>query len=229
MMNAAQISVYAESKFEHKDYTSFEVWMTSSDIDTGTSISGLFEIAKTISPSLSAAYENHISCIQKIGEGDIKTYEKISASMEARFLLTTCTLSSECDIVIDWGDGSSPDHINQNEGIVSISTKSTIPERLKITVGHTYEKEGRYIVKVYGKDYFGINNNEPGNKYNCVSRCFEEDLQIADHVTSIASFANGSPKLLGVVRYSSYKAPFGKNVINMPSLFTNAKNLSYLI
>lgn len=154
----------------------------------------------------------------------------IQASTEQRFQIRSTTLvDSVSDVIIDWGDGKSST-ISKGEYISRAD--QTEDKEVTYTVGHTYEQNGKYIVKIFGKDYFSfrsvhistgvvIEENDPALKYNLVSRVMDVDLPIASHVTNLANAFGVSPRLLNVHIPSYAKTDSFKNLGGVFRFCTN--------
>lgn len=51
---------------------------------------------------------------------------------------------------------------------------------------HTYESDGVYEIKIYGKDYYTINHQYIDNNKLC--SVFTKDLKIASHIYNFSGF-----------------------------------------
>ncbi len=146
------------------------------------------------------------------------------------------------DVIIDWGDGSEDsvvsvynthygqsdydDWVNRSFNTGLLDSES----ELNIRFEHTYQTEGKYIVKVIGKKFFGIMNSctiSNGNvqHYNyksLVSRVFDDDLCLANNHVNLTEFCSCSPLLTEV--YFSTRIEFPQ-VQNATSLFYQCSNL----
>jgi hypothetical protein len=146
----------------------------------------------------------------------------------------------ECDIVIDWGDGTVSRVADLDDNSVKSFGSYTDSHGTSymygyLTMTHTYTdcvsriennklvESKKYIVKVYGKDYFMIRfGNIETN--NIVSRICDNDLPIASNVTNISSAAAKSLRLLYL--NVPYQYSF-KNVTNYSGLVGYCDNLRY--
>lgn len=146
----------------------------------------------------------------------------------------------ECDIVIDWGDGTISKVADLNDNSVKSFGSYTDSHGTSYTYGyltmtHTYTdcvsriengklvESKKYIVKIYGKDYFMVRfGNLEAN--NIVSRICDIDLPIASNVTNISSTAAKSLRLLYL--NVPYQYNF-KNVTNFSGLVGYCDNLRY--
>jgi hypothetical protein len=93
---------------------------------------------------------------------------------------------------------------------------------LTIDLKHTYENVGKYIVKIYGKNYYNIMTPNGDTDNSLICRILDNDLPIASHIINMSSFARNSIRLLKV-RLPEYFDV--SNWINVASLFQNCKNL----
>ena len=183
-----------------EDYTAFEVFAHNYDIPVGY-------------------------CVQL--EGNVTN--AISASMtHVMQIRTAFNNPTQTDIIVDWGDGKqmplkdcqASDEI-QDE-LTQFKISSAAEGDLTIDLQHTYENNGKYIVKIYGKNYYNIMipNGDTDNSLIC--RVLDNDLPIASHITNVSSFSRNSIRLLKV-RLPEYFDV--SNWINVVSLFQNCKNL----
>ena len=136
----------------------------------------------------------------------------VPANMKAQFKLRTICELSESDIIVDWGDGSRTD-------IKEVPAADTAWDgnELNVNISHTYTEPGRYIVKFFGKKYFGF-----GSVETIVSRVFASDLPVAKHLNCLGNFAYGSKRLLSV-DIPSYILSAG--LYNLNAMFNNNVNL----
>jgi len=190
-----------DSKIYKNDYTSFEVTVISAAIPAGT----LSDIDNPFGANEKIAY--------KYGVG--ATY----AQMLEKFYLCSDTPIIYSDVVIDWGDGTQTAIADDDED-VTLKKGKPGDSYNKIEVKHTYAETGKYIVKIYGKDYFGIRNTD--NDYNLISRVFEEDLSLASCVTDLTDFCNRARLLLKV---DAARWINTKNVTVAYELFAGCHNL----
>ena len=138
----------------------------------------------------------------------------IAAGMEHRFILrSTIKELKESDIVIDWGDGSSS--VLSKDEVMNFSYDAEENESTT-TVRHIYSKAGKYIIKIFGKNYFGYSswqgaNSNEHKQYNLMCRIFDSDLPTASHLTNMSSAASFAQRLLKVNIPSYYKFPCVEN------------------
>lgn len=144
----------------------------------------------------------------------------IPASMYHKFTLRTNVMdNTTCDVVVDWGDGyfSCISKGNFVSSSVDEGDKET-----NFVVQHTYAKEGRYTVKIYGKDYFNFNHGGGDQNNNLLCRIFAQDLPIASHIQNLATTAYRSGRLLEV-KVPSYTNFY--HITNWSNCFQNCTNL----
>ena len=190
-----------------QDYTAFEVYPHDADIPVG-------ELTVTL-PGTSTTVSNA---------------ELIPENMTQMFVVRTlCPDPTKCDVIIDWGDG----HVSTvKDGNYSTETNmfdakaDAKIDEAHYTFWHTYTTAGRYIVRVFGKDYFNIKTHATASSggsvfSNLMCRVFEEDLPIASHLSNLSSFACRTPLLLYVngsnVKYNFYT--------NISGIFSYDNNL----
>ena len=126
----------------------------------------------------------------------------------------------DSDTIIDWGDGTRDsvesicsshykkiDHDNwfvRNYNYGRLDSESI----LNVKFEHTYKEEGKYIVKVIGKRFFGMYTtafiyagNIKWTGKSLISKIFSDDLHIADNHTDFTDLCLNSP-LLTEVQFS---------------------------
>jgi hypothetical protein len=127
------------------------------------------------------------------------------------------------DVMVDWGDGNYSKISNGD--YVSSNLKADEME-CDYTVEHDYQETGKYIVKIYGKQYYniqGLSNSDPDRfKFNLICRAFSKDLPISKSLTNLAGFLKNSNHLLNVVIPSYLDL---SHVTNYYSLFIECHNL----
>lgn len=140
-----------------------------------------------------------------------------------KFTLRSSQLSGECDVVIDWGDGNI-------ESISGGNFDATIPGK-SYELSHDYadsmnEDVEKFIIKIYGKDYYTFRNNLYEDN-NLICRIFDKDLPIASHIGNFASMCFGATRLLNVTIPHSTK--YVTTAFNFSSTFQGSKNLISII
>ena len=148
----------------------------------------------------------------------------IPASRTHRLRLRTAQPDiAKCDVVIEWGDDQRS--IVADGDYVSTSFSAADNER-KYVIEHTYAEDGKYIVKIYGCQYYSIctpgGSTSDCEKYNLICRVFDTDLPLASNVTNISSFCAFAIRLLSV-RVPSYY-DFSR-CINIHGIFRGCRNL----
>lgn len=122
------------------------------------------------------------------------------------------------DVIIDWGDNTKS-YISGYNGVPKEQTSDNV-HPYTYTMSHTYNKPGKYDVKIYGKDYFSLIHNE--KETNLLCECFDAKHNIASHIKNTASFAINAARLLKVA------VPVYHNVwnsINWSNCFKGCENL----
>ena len=149
----------------------------------------------------------------------------IPAEMTHKFMIRLEGDVETNDVIVDWGDGSTSSIANGDYEQI-IDYKDTYGSK-DLLLGHTYSTTGKYIIKIFGKNYYTFRNHlayfidaDTGNKYvsntgkhNIVCRILERDLPIASHVTTHASMFRSSRHLLNVV-------------VDATNSFYNSKNIN---
>lgn len=146
---------------------------------------------------------------------------EIPVQMTETFALRTITPEADSDVVIDWGDGTVQ---KVKDGEHGGYTGPDGEGRYIAKMTHTYAATGKYVVKVYGKDYFCLSHapSHVSDASNMQCRILADDLPIASHLTNLTAFAYGTLKLV-TVQCASYK--YLHRTTNHAQMFTNDKNL----
>lgn len=143
---------------------------------------------------------------------------EVPIGMTHWLLLRSETKPIDSDVVIDWGDGEFTKATDLTTDDCNGST---------YRFAHTYGSPGKYIVKIYGKDYYGFNNKfkttDDQKEFNLTCRILDRDLPIASHLVNLASMAYNSCRLLKV-NVPAYKLIATYNWAN---LFAHCINLKY--
>lgn len=137
----------------------------------------------------------------------------VPANMTESIKLRTICKVEDSDVVIDWGDG---DITNVSD--VDPSTVEVDGNEYNVVVAHTYATTGKYIVKIFGRKYFGFGSGQQ----SIVSRMLDHDLPIAKHISFTGNLAFNSYKLLKI-DVPTYMLSAG--LFNCSSMFSNIKNL----
>ena len=171
-----------------------------------------------------SAYEVYANdVIIPVGESEVLggyVSVQIPVGMTERLTIRTNTMDpSTSDVVIDWGDGSISTVSNEDYGSSSVDTGD---QETNFTFEHTYASTGKYIVKIFGKDYYNFNHAGADDSNNLLCRIFAEDLPIASHIFSTTTTAYRSKRLLNV-KIPSYTSFF--YVTNWSNCFENCVNL----
>ena len=162
-------------------------------------------------------------------DGLYLTYEEDVPANHILYLQFYCYSKDkkDNDIVIDWGDGQQTIISESNISYDNYETEnSDVYKYSGFTISHSYSEEGKFIVKVFGKDYFMLRCNPAGKADDCiVSRVFDRDLPVASCLRNVSSFAKESKRLLKI------NVPYGydfKNITNWTQAFYGCKNLKKL-
>lgn len=136
----------------------------------------------------------------------------------------------ECDVVVDWGDGTFSTVSDLADGSVTFTDYSesygSVHNYSNMMITHTYSDANcgkKHIVRIYGKDYFMFRcNNAEAN--NIVSRVLDRDLPIASCVTNMSSCFRNSLRLVQVNVPKGYILQSG---INITYLFAGCTNMRF--
>ena len=188
----------------NEDYTAFEVFAHDYDISIG-------EYTQVLSDG--ATFSNK----------DI-----INKNMTHLFVLRTmCIDYTKSDVIVDWGDGNisiiaNGDFNKETDEHYDRSADISDGEAF-YTLEHTYQASGKYIVKIYGTQYYNIKSYISDTDYNSnlISRIFDYDLPIASHLFNLSAICYNASRLLYVnaesIKYKTFK--------NISQLFFNCINL----
>ena len=126
---------------------------------------------------------------------------------------------NDCDVIIDWGDGTIDSIKNGNYVSHTVGKSYELSHDYSETMTQDIQ---RFIVKIYGKDYYTFRHNSYKTN-NLISRIFSSDLPIASFITNFSSMAVGAVRLLKVEFPHSTK-PFS-SVWNWSSCFNECANI----
>lgn len=182
-----------------KNYTAFEVFAHNYDI-------------------------NRDSQELMLGGDHIVKWQDIPACMTHRVCIRTGMIEHETsDVVVDWGDGSISTIAN---GEYLEKTTSVEDKESDYVLEHTYSLNGKYIVKIFGKQYYSIcTPSDPNNeehKYNLICRILDNDLPLAPCVTNISSLCAYAIRLFSVHVPSYFDL---SRIVNIGGIFRGCKNL----
>lgn len=145
--------------------------------------------------------------------------EVIPASMECRFVIRSITSPETSDVMIDWGDETV-------QPIYScVESSNDKADEFISMVHHKYATPGKYIIKIFGRDYFSFCSAraysvwKEYNTSNLMCRVFEKDLPIASHIQCLSSVAHTSQHLLNI------HAGYSLNGKYLAYAFKNCRNL----
>jgi len=146
--------------------------------------------------------------------------EEIPVNMTERLFVRTFCPREQLDVIIDWGDEATTDLSDLNATGITASTPDSKGEYL-MYCEHTYEESKKYVVKIYGRNYFSFGHDETCSNLTC--RIFSGDLPIALHLRNLSSVCVKALRLLKVV-VNGYDA-WIKNVENISGAFYMCYNL----
>ena len=158
--------------------------------------------------------------------------EEVAPSFVEKFEILTNSPVEKCDVSVDWGDGSTS-HVKKGEQAFVFTIDNGRKSYNVIGLSHTYTNSGKFTVKIYGKDYFGVSHRlHTANIYSntvtvqydsssLLCECFTSGLYLAPCVKNIDYFAYNSPRLLNVV-FADYIL---SNIKSAVGTFENCVNL----
>lgn len=188
------------------EYTAFEVYAHDTEIPFGycEELGGTIEYYKPTTSSKTGVTKH---------PADVTG---IPPQMTHKFLIRGNTPQNDQDVIVDWGDGTIDD-------LKTIVPTSLVDDRYKSSsytivygMSHTYQKPGKYIVKVYGSTYQHLQYDEEvedGKDCNLICRVFDTDLPIASHLNNFDALCKYAIMLtsVNVGRASSGRFLEGRN------------------
>lgn len=202
------------------DYTAFAVFPTDFEIPAGA----VAEMTEDVQTKLAEVY------------GDWVLSESLETAIPAQmtYMFNLYTINQDFDksnIVVDWGDGTRS--VVKNGDYLRIHPVNANYGSSSIVMSHTYNTSGKYIVKIYGNDYYSIRHRisqgtsgaeaDFAGTYNLVCECFSASLPLASHLKNASSMFYGGHRLLKVAA-----TPYGfvlKNITGCSSMFFDCENL----
>jgi hypothetical protein len=149
------------------------------------------------------------------------------------YIRTTFNDPKNTDIVVDWGDNTITvlkdctqvtNIDNQLKQYILVSSKDN---DVCIQLKHKYSSTGKYIVKIFGKNYYNIYTpDRDSGEDNLICRVLDNDLPIASHIINMSSFYRNSIRLLKVKLPEYYDITKWINVSNMFIYCTNLLSLT---
>lgn len=146
--------------------------------------------------------------------GGLIAYE-IPSSLTEEFIIYSSSILNPQEVVVDFGDGVAIDLVD----ITTNPTKTTYGYQYLIS--HTYESNGKYIIKVIGRKCDRIQSGSTIAN-NLICRVFEIDLPIASQLNVFSSFLKSNQHLVNVDILNSN---FEKQAIGTGLMFNGCKNL----
>ena len=147
----------------------------------------------------------------------------VPAGMTETFKVRSDNPQNDNDVVVDWGDNTRTLITELTaENINLVADADT--EEISFIFSHTYTTPGKYIVKILGKNYWGLQHTT-GSTTNIICRILDYDLPIASCVQNISGFCQNNYKLVGVNVPTGQQ--FFTNIHNASMIFANCKNLVY--
>lgn len=150
------------------------------------------------------------------------TYNRaVPACTVHKMTLRSAQEPADCDVVIDWGDGTV-------QAIKDITwTTATHTAGKSYELSHDYasampQSSQRFVVKIYGKDYYTFRHNSYKDN-NLISRIFDAEFPMASHVLNFASMVCSADRLLKV-HFPHSTVPFS-DVWNWSSCFNECPNV----
>lgn len=183
--------VEANVKDSISDYTAFEVMPNKVEIAAGTvdEVTGLSYVTSV------AACTTHKMTLRSHHEPE------------------------DCDVVIDWGDGTT-DSIKDGD-FVSHTEGSAYELSHDYSANMTADIQ-RFVVKIFGKNYYTFRHNLYKTN-NLISQAMSSGFPVASHIGNFASIVTGANRLLKVAIPHS-ASPYS-NVFNWSYAFAFCSNL----
>lgn len=204
---------------DNAEHLAFAVFPTDFDIPAGA----VADMAQTVKDKLAAVY------------GDWVLTQTLAVAIPAQMthlfnFATVCRDLTKCDVVVDWGDGTRS-VVAAGEYHKEMTPSTTYGHR-NVVMKHTYATSGRFVVKIYGHDYYALRqavsteeSGDPalhGPTCNLVCDCLSRDLPIPSFLKNGSSMFCYTDRLLKVE--AGYCYPL-RHVTNAASMFFECRNL----
>lgn len=140
----------------------------------------------------------------------------IPACMSHRFIIRSEEPQNSHDVIVDWGDGN------------TTSLKDVTPNgsagNYQYDISHTYQRNGKYTIKIFGRMYFALQQTPINNSTypNILCRALESDLPVASHLRNFSSFCRYAKHLL---RVKSFNSKVNNQYTNIAAMFLGCSNL----
>ena len=199
----------ASASTAKEDYTSFDVYPNSTPIAKGT-----------VFRDLPAALIEYLPENCK----DFTIYTAIPADNTHKFTVRSYTPREQCDVVVDWGDGTAEKLADiSDSNYVLYTGEIPFTQEYGYILSHTYtEPDKKYKVKIFGRNYDAIEQNASTTSGNILCDCLGVNNRVASHIFNLSSFAKYALRLLNV--QAGYYRTYGK-MYNYSSCFTYSHNL----
>lgn len=206
------------------DYTSFELFPTNIEIPAEDRDNDIY-VVDSNDPSDPHSVANIFNFDNITATG--LTYKvAVPASMTTEFSIYSYVSKEDCDLIIDFGDGTILD-CAKTEDTEIFSSKDDDDGTFIFTVKYTYSNPGKYIVTIQGGNYFKMRHNIGINRL--LSNCLNKDLRLYSGIVNTSSFAIENLRLLKLGFSNGDNHDYYRDFpsINLVSMFTNCKNLQY--
>lgn len=206
---------YADKLSEH---LAFAVFPCNVDIPAGA----VSEMEETLQDLLVSVY----------GEWVLEQSFAVAVPAQMTHLFniaTVCKDLTKSDVIVDWGDGS--------RSVIASGEYHKAMEpgaygQRNVVMKHTYQTPGRYVVKIFGQDYYAlrqaVSETESGSpdlvreKCNLVCDCFSRDLPVPSFLKNGSSMFCYAHRLLQIE--AAYCYPL-RNITNGGNMFYGCRNL----
>lgn len=158
------------------------------------------------------------------------------------FYIRTSSTQGRNRCFVDWGDGtrtnlSSTTDVSEDSYYRSTKNKTDADlsgayidstetlnkmNEYNVSMVHQYENPGKYIVTIYGDDYWGLMSQKIAGQ-NIISRVFDEDLPLNPCVRNLATWCISADMITSVYIPNYYDTT---NVINWTGCFQNCTGLT---
>lgn len=194
------------------DYSSFYVWANDITVPAGR----VSAMPEEIRSALEGVYGSRVTT------DDINIAQPIEPGAVHKIVFRSIShVTADLDISVDWGDGTKTAVATATEDELSVRriTNSYGVYESQYTLSHEYKTPGKFLVTVYGRDYF---NSQTVDGSNLICDVFNSKSHIASFIKNLASTFAYSNRLLFVD--AAYVYPL-REKSNLSQTFARCPNL----
>lgn len=198
------------------DSTSFYVWANGITVPAGR----ISEMSDDVKSELQSVYG------ARVVKDDIRIAEAITPGFVHKIVFRSiCHVTTDMDVIVDWGDGKKTkvaEALPEELSVKRITNSYGVYES-QYTLTHEYESSGKFLVKIFGRDYFNTQNVSGSN---LICDVFNSRAHIASFIKNLASTYAHSNRLLFID--AAYVYPL-REKSNLSQTFARCPNLYEVI